>query len=155
MNAAVIQVRSPCPHPVRAIRCSPAQPWRCRCLVPPCRRTVVVEPLSSAYSSPCGKTRFTPQPPKLVRVPAIPTAAWRSPSWQGRACRGERDLADHLTWSFTGLLQVPPQLPWPPVPHPWRPCSRSPLGLPGVGKKTIPRLSDLAPAIQIVMGGRD
>ena len=37
-------------------------------------------------------------------------------AWEGVQRRGQ-DLADRLAQGFTGLLQAPPQFPWPPAPH--------------------------------------
>ncbi|WVZ68971.1 hypothetical protein U9M48_017842 [Paspalum notatum var. saurae] len=37
-------------------------------------------------------------------------------AWEGVQRHGQ-DLADRLAQGFTGLLQAPPQFPWPPAPH--------------------------------------
>nr|CAB3478193.1 unnamed protein product [Digitaria exilis] len=37
-------------------------------------------------------------------------------AWEGVQRHGQ-DLADRLAQGFTGLLQAPPQFPWPPSPH--------------------------------------
>ncbi|PWZ10927.1 hypothetical protein Zm00014a_026014 [Zea mays] len=61
-------------------------------------------------------------------------------AWEGVQRHGQ-DLADRLAQGFTGLLQVPPQFPWPPSPHKRMPFdidlpvvpfgAGGPLGVPG------------------------
>ncbi|PWZ33863.1 hypothetical protein Zm00014a_024753 [Zea mays] len=61
-------------------------------------------------------------------------------AWEGVQRHGQ-DLADRLAQGFTGLLQAPPQFPWPPAPHKRMPFDIDlpvvPFGA-GVPKKDLP-----------------
>jgi hypothetical protein len=78
-------------------------------------------------------------------------------AWEGVQRHGQ-DLADRLAQGFTGLLQAPPQFPWPPAPHKRMPFDIDlpvvPFGA-GVPKKDLPFPAAAAAVSSVIdIGGR-
>jgi hypothetical protein len=75
-------------------------------------------------------------------------------AWEGVQRHGQ-DIADRLAQGFTGLLQAPPQFPWPPVSHKRMPFDIDlpvhPFGAAARGKDFFPTA---AVASVIDIGGR-
>ncbi|VAH79482.1 unnamed protein product [Triticum turgidum subsp. durum] len=79
-------------------------------------------------------------------------------AWEGVQRHGQ-DIADRLAQGFTGLLQAPPQFPWPPVSHKLMPFEidlpvvpfGAARGAAGAGKDFFPTA---AVASVIDIGGR-